>query len=235
MYEDRPEKDTPEWIREELREYGGESPDGQAIWRLVLADNVRVQCFGTMNHGTGAKVSDAPKKEEWLAEINSLVGRVEEGEFWVPRYKNIHGWILERWFPASVWGLKEKWEREKARDGRTRLLAAFPQRGGYMMQQCGPWKTIVEAGDLKAYIRGYNLLQRRNPVNWQNYLQAQVALEEQERQQATDAYYEELCAAHAEVIAPTVRTVSEAAQKFRNVVSKHTANGTNLGASEKWG
>jgi hypothetical protein len=234
MYEDRPEKDTPEWLQTELREYGGLSPDGQAIWRFVLARNCRIRCFGTLNHGTDAKVAENPNRDAWLEELNAVVGRVEEGSFWVPRYK-MEGWILQRWFPASAWGTKEQWEREKAGDGRTRLLAAFPQRGDYMMVPCGPWKTIAEAGDLKGAIRCWNKQQRMNPVNWQNHERAMLAFEVQENQRQVDDYAEEIAAQHREALAGTLRTVSESAQRFRSVVAKHTAGGVHLGASEKWG
>ena len=96
-------------------------------------------------------------------------------------------------------------------------------------------KTIVEAGDLKAAIRTYNIQQRRNPVSWQNHLDAMVAFEEQERQQLADEYAEEIAAAHREGVGALLRTASEAAQKFRNQVGDHLAGGVNLGASEKWG
>lgn len=232
MYEDRPEKDTPDWLQEELREYGGLSPDGQPIWRFVLARNCRIRCFGTMNHmPDGFSAEDMPEDAR-ATDVNP--SRIEEGEFWVPRYK-VNGWILQRWFPASVWGSKEKWDQEKARDGRTRLLAAFPQRGDYMMMPCGPWDTIAAAGDLKAAIRCYNVQQRRNPANWQNHERAMLAFEVQESQKQIDDYAEEIAAQHREALAGTLRSVSESAQKFRNAVSKHTAGGVNLGASEKWG
>lgn len=230
MYEDRPEKDTPEWIQAELREYGGLSPDGQPIWRMVLANNCRIHCFGTLNH-IARSVQDFPED----AKPTDLVpDRIEEGEFWVPRYK-VTGWILQRWFPSSAWGLREKWEGEKARDGRTRMLAAYPLRGDYMMMPCGPWKTIAEAGDLKAAIRCYNVQQRRNPASWENHMAGMLAFEEQERQQLVEAYAEEIAAQHRLGLGSVLRSASESAQKFRNVVAKHTAGGVNLGASEKWG
>ena len=230
MYEDRPERDTPERIRAELAEYGGSSPAGDPIWRLVLAQNCRIRCFGTMNH-----VSQDWKNWDDNKRPTDLVpDRIEEGEFWVPRYK-VKGWILQRWFPASVWGTRAVWEGERARDGRTRLLAAFPQRGDYMMMPCGPFPTIEAAGDLKAAIRCYNVQQRRNAVNWANHIQAMAAFEEQERQQLAEDYAAEMAAQHREGMSEVLRTVSEAAQGFRNVVAGATAGGVNLGASEKWG
>ena len=231
MYEDRPEKDTPQDILDDLREYGGESPNGQALWRLVLAENCRIHCFGSMNHigkGRIEAIGDDPQ-----AKGSFQPDRIEEGEFWIPRYR-VEGWILQRWFPAHVWGSKSKWESEKARDGRTRLLAAFPQAGDYMMM-AGPWPSIAMAGDLHAAIRCYNLQQRNNPVNWPNHLEAMAKFEEIERQKAADIYAEELAAAHRESLTGVLRSTSSAAQEFRNVVSKHTAGGVNLGASEKWG
>jgi hypothetical protein len=230
IYEHKPEKDTPENIREDLRAYGGESPDGKAVWRLVLAENCKFHCFGARNHIERGKVR-AMGDNSRPTDIQP--NRIEVGEHWIPRYKH-RGWILERWFPASVWGTKEKWDGEKASDGRTKLLAAFPSRGDYMMM-AGPWATIQQAGDLYAAIRCYNIQQRRNPVNWPNHLHAMTVFEEQERQAAADAYADELAAQHRLGMGSILQSVSSSAQRFRNIVSKHTASGVNLGASEQWG
>lgn len=230
MYEDRPEKDTPESVQTELREYGGLSPDGQPLWRVVLAQNCRIHCFGTRNHvdpGKVAALGDNSRPTDLEAD------RVEDGEHWLPRFR-FKGWVLQRWFPVSVWGTRERWEGEKARDGRTRLMAAYPQRGAYMMM-AGPWPTIAQAGDLKGAIRCYNVQQRNNPVNWPNHIQAMAVFEEQERKQLTDNYADEIAAQHRLGLEHVLRSVSPAAQEFRNVVANHTAGGVNLGASEKWG
>lgn len=233
MYEDRPEKDTPQYVLDELAEYGGRSPNGQPIWRLVLAQNCRIHCFGPRNQlPEGLKLSEL--SDDPHAKVSVVPTRIELGEFWIPRYKH-RGWILERWFPASAWGTRERWEAEKASDQRTRLLASFPHRGAYMMMPCGPWKSIAEVGDLKGAIRCYNVQQRKNPVNWGNYLVSMAAQEERDRQVAADSYADEISAQHRDTLAGMLRTVSLDAQKFRNVVAKHTAGGVNLGASEKWG
>lgn len=112
MYEDRPEKDTPLWIGEELADYGGLSPDGQPLWRIVRAENCRQQCFGTMNHIDPAVLSGMTDETR---PTDIVPDRIEEGEFWIPKYR-VKGWILQRWFPASVWGTREKWEGERAKD-----------------------------------------------------------------------------------------------------------------------
>lgn len=232
MYEDRPEKDTPDWIRAELADYGGRSPDGQPIWRLVLMQNCRIRCFGTLNHLADGLDVETMAETARPTDISPV--RVEEGEFWVQRYRG-EGWILQRWYPPHCWGSREKWEGERAKDGRTRMLARYPAQGDYMMMPAGPWKTIAEAGDLKAAIRCYNAQQRRNPVNWENLMLAQLAWEQNSRQQKAEAYAEEVSAQHREGIDHVLRSVSPSAQAFRNVVSQHTASGVNLGASEKWG
>lgn len=231
MYEDRPEKDTPPEINEELRAYGGTSPDGQSIWRLVLAQNCRIHCFGQRNEIAKGRVDVIG--DDAQAKGNFEPDRIFEGEHWIPRYR-VEGWILERWFPAATWGARDRWESEKARDGKTRLLAGYPNRGAYLLM-AGPWRSIVEAGDLKSAIRFYNLQRKKNPVNWGNHLQAMAKFEEIERQQAADAHAEEIAAQHRLGMAGVLRSSSSAAQEFRNIVSKHTAAGVQLGSAEKWG
>ncbi len=242
MYEDRPERATPQAVNDELLAYGLTSPDGQPIWRLVKAELCRVHCFGTRNHIQKGKLEayendEVQWNEKQEAEIKETrliePDRIEVGEHWIPRYK-FKGWVLQRWFPASVWGSRENWEGQRARDERTRLLAAYPSRGDYLMM-AGPWPTILQAGDLKGAIRVYNLQQRSNPDNWANHLQAMTTFEKMERQQAADAYAEELAAQHRLGVGSVLRSVSSSAQKFRNIVAKHTAGGINLGASEQWG
>lgn len=230
IYEDRPEKDTPQRIIDELREYGGESPDGQAIWRLVLAQNCRVRCFGQMNHiqpGVIDAMTDTTRPTDIVPD------RIEDGEHWVPRF-HAKGWILQRWYPASAWGTREAWEGQKSKDGRTRLLAAFPQRGDYMNMPCGPWRTLAEVPDLRTAIRSYNLQQSLNPVNWDNHTLAMAAAEAQERQVAADEFAEELESQYRIGFSGILRSASCAAQKVRNRIAEGVG-GMNLGAANKWG
>lgn len=231
MYEDRPEKDTPDSIRQELREYGGESPDGQSIWRLVLAQNCRIHCFGTQNHIAKGRAEALPDDAH---PVNIVPDRIEEGEFWIPRFRE-QGWILQRWYPASVWGTREKWDSERAPDGRTRLLAAYPNRGDYMIMPCGPWTAIPPVDALRGMIRHYNAQQRANPVNWENMIQATTAMEAQQRQVEADAYALELEAQFRIGFSGVLRTASCAAQQVRNSISEYSVGGVNLGASNKWG
>ncbi len=230
MYEDRPERDTPPWIMEQLRVYGGESPNGQPIWRLVLAENCRIHCFGTLNHiqpGVIESISDTTRPNDIVPD------RIEEGDFWVPRYRQ-QGWILQRWFPASTWGTRAQWEGERAKDGRTQLLAAYPQCGDYMVMPCGPWRTLSEVPDLRAAIRSYTFQQESNPVNWDNHTKAMVAMEAYERQAEAEAFAEELEVQYRMAVSPVLRSSSKAAQRVRNQIAE-SVGGVNLGSAEKWG
>lgn len=242
MFEDRPDKDTPPRITAALMEYGGLSPSGKPIWQLVLASNCKTRCFGRMNHvakGSTARAVDGDWTEEKkfspsLNPASIVPNRIEEGEFWVPAHDGAQGWLLRRWLPASAWGTKEQWESERAPDERTRLLAAYPQSADYMPMPGCQWLEIPPIDILYGAIRNYNLQQRSNPVNWENHIQLMAAREQEKRQQAADAYAEELEAQYRLGIEGMVRTVSRSAQKVRNVMA-HEVAGVNLGASEKWG
>ena len=62
-----------------------------------------------------------------------------------------------------------------------------------------------------------------------------AAFEAQERQEAADAYADEIAAQHRLGVGSILRSVSTSAQEWRSHVSEHTAGGVHLGASEKWG
>ena len=228
MYDNRPERDTPERIKEMLVDYGGRTPFGWPVWRFVLAQNCRIKCFGQKNHIVqGVKLSEVKHAEELLVE------RIEEGAFWIPRYRS-KGWILERWFSPSIWGTREAWESKRANDGTTRLFAAYPAHGDYRML-CGPWKSIEEAGDLPTAIRTYNLQQRRMPTNVDAFMRAEAVIEAHERELEIEAYAETLEDAQRLQVSDVLRTVSKSADQFRSVVANAANKGTQLGASEKWG
>lgn len=230
MYEDRPEKDTPQWIQDELTEFGGVNPHGKPHWRLVLAQNCRIRCFGTMNHiqpGVIEAMSDTTRPTEIIPD------RIEDGEHWVPRFRE-KGWILQRWFPARTWGTREQWEGEKAKDGRTRLLAAYPAAGDYMVMPCGPWERLAQVPDLRPAIRSYLLQQRADPVNWANHILAMTAMEAHERQAEAEAYADELATQYRIGVSSVLRSVSGAAQQVRNRVAE-SVGAVNLGAGNKWG
>lgn len=102
------------------------------------------------------------------------------------------------------------------------------------MMPAGPWNALPALPFIKAAIRNYNLQQRSNPANWSNDTQAYLAFDKLEREQAKEAFSEELECQYRAGIASMLRTVSGAAQRVRNQVAEFTGGGM-LGAAEKWG
>lgn len=226
-HEDRPEKDTPQHIRNMLIEYGGRVPDGRPLWRLVLAQNCRLQCFGVMRHAP--KVKDSSELDLRLVEPE----RVREGEFWVPRYKS-KGWILQRWFPPQTWGTKEFWEREKSEDGITRLRGKFPEHGDYFLM-AGPWDSIEQAGDLRKPIQMLMREWNNQPTNYERYFRELLRQDHEEQQNAIERYETTLEIYRKTEVLPILKGTSQAAQRVRNQLQQSMGSTAHLGACETWG
>jgi hypothetical protein len=150
--------------------------------------------------------------------------RIEEGVFWVPRYK-YNGWILERWFPGEAWGSEELFASQRSgADGRTRMLAAWPRNGDYFMLK-GPWPTIDAAGDLKQHIREYMIQERDKPTDWAAALRGEMALEMAERDRLAFAYEDRLAAVARGEVDPVLGSISNAAQRVRNQIARDISGG----------
>jgi hypothetical protein len=203
-YEDRPEKDTPTRVREMLASYGGHTPDGRPLWRLVLAANRRVRIAGVM--------TTMPKG---IVLENAAPLRTEEGVFWVQRYENA-GWVLERWFPPETWGTETEWEMQKSgADNRTRMRAAWPRHGDYFLMG-GPWPAMPGMEMLKQAIRAQVREQQTRPVDWSSHLRAELAQEMLERERQAAAYEDQLASVARQAVSPLMGSASQAAQRVRN-------------------
>lgn len=205
-YEDRPEKDTPQRVRQMLAEYGGRTPDRRPLWRLIMAANRRVRIAGvmtTMPHGV------VPEETDPL--------RTEEGIFWIRRYAEARqGWVLERWFPGEIWGTERDWESQKSgADNRTRMRAAWPRNGDYFLMG-GPWALMPTVEALKEQVRGYMREQQTRPVDWGSHLQAELAQEMLERERQAAEYEDTLAAIGRQTVDPLMGSTSRAAQRVRN-------------------
>jgi hypothetical protein len=142
-----PMRDTPAYMVDALKGYGGTNLYGEPLWRVILAENHLVQRagiwhefdpndnqvdFGPMSRRDGS-VNYQTKQLRPLS-VSSAEMR------WIPKYP-CEGWILERWFPASCWGSKQAWEAVKSSDGVTPMMGPYPARGDYWMMK-GPWVEI---------------------------------------------------------------------------------------------
>ena len=200
-------KDTPREVERAITRYGGLNPHGKPSWRVVLAQNVREQCFGTMRHmprvSAEADVTDIEPE------------RYESGEFWIPRY-DVPGWILERWFPAGTWGTVFDWEAAKSEDGVTRLKGAFPRHGDYYMVGEGPFAEPPPLEFWKREIARILRAEANSPTEPATHLSRHLYLERATGQARREAYLEEVNHIHRAVTDPLLTTVSSAAQRVRN-------------------
>ena len=198
----------PELAREITR-YGGMNPHGAPLWRVVWAENVKEQSFGQMRHMPRI----AADCDLNMAEVEPE--RFESGELWIPRYSE-RGAILERWFPASVWGSQMDWEQELAEDGQTRLKGAWPRHGDYFMVGDEFLKTMPPAGYWKGQIQKELRRQQNAPTDPGTYLATLLYIERATNQARGEAFAEEVNHIHRNNVEPLLATVSTTAQRLRD-------------------
>jgi hypothetical protein len=218
-----PTRDTPRALTAELTRYGGLNPFNQPVWRVVLAQNVREQTFGTMRNMPVLQadaVDDVPEVEpESFA----------SGELWVPRY-NEEGWILERWFPASAWGTQSEWEAETSQDGVTRLKGAFPRHGDYFMVNDVFHKSQQSTDFWKACIQECLRAQESLPGNPAQMLSRNLYMHRLKQEQREEAYREEVNRLHRTVTDPMLATIGRTNQLIRDQIAVEQGFGFHLGA-----
>ena len=204
-------RDTPKHLLAELTRYGGLNPFGHPHWRVVLAQNVREQTFGTMRNMPvldADAVDDCPEVEpESFA----------SGELWLPRY-NEAGWILERWFPAHAWGTQSEWESELAQDGVTRLKGAFPRQGDYFMVNDVFHKSQQSTDFWKACIQECLRRQETMPGDPATVLSRNLYLHRVKQEQKEEDYRNEVNRLHRSVVDPMLATIGRTAQCMRDQI-----------------
>lgn len=230
MYGDDAERKAPPEIRRLLLSYGGKTPSGLPMWRMVQAGDCRILCQGRMHH--------FPKGVDFSIEDTASIrpDSITGGIMLLPRYRDIpgHEWILQKWFPPSVWGGAAEWRMARAEDPDTPLFVQeFPANGDYFML-AGPWNTVEEAGDLRAAICAYLRSLLNRPQDGQNYVRQMMAEEMHDRQDRLDRLEKEIY--RAEVANREMLTsVSGDAQRLRNRIAEQAGVTAHLSASEAWG
>lgn len=204
-------QDTPREVEREITRYGGLNPLGRPAWRVVLAQNVREQCFGTMRHMPRVSV------EADIADIEPE--RYESGEFWVPRYLT-PGWILERWFPAHAWGSQSDWEAATSEDGVTKLKGPYPRNGDYFMVGDGPFVEPRSLSYWKGEIARLLRAEANSPTDPATHLSQHLYLERVTEQARREAYLDEVNHIHRSVTDPLLTTVSQTAQRVRQSLAE---------------
>lgn len=204
-----PTRDTPRHLTAELMRYGGINPFGGPIFRVVLAQNVREQSFGTMRHmpviDVDSEVAD-PTPESFSS-----------GELWVNRY-NQDGWILERWFPAHAWGSQIDWEHETAQDGVTRLKGSFPRHGDYFMVNEEYHSSPMSADFWKQEIQKCLRDQEALPGDQASILSRNLYMHRLKQEQREENYRDEVNRIHRSVVDPMLATIGRTAQLVRDQI-----------------
>jgi len=206
-----PTRDTPRHIMAEITRYGGLNPFGEPAWRVVLAQNVKEQTFGTMRHMpvmNADMCDDVPEVEP---------ESFSSGELWVPRYNEV-GWILERWFPAHAWGTKTEWESETAADGVTQLKGAFPRHGDYFMVNDAFYLQQQGTDFWKCEIQKCLRDQEAMPGDPATVLGRNLYMHRAKQEQREEDYREEVNRLHRTVTDPILATIGSTAQKLRDQI-----------------
>jgi hypothetical protein len=216
-----PNLDVPVDLVRKITRYGGLNPFGLPVWRVVRAENVLRQSFGIMRHMPD--VSDDADMTDLEPE------RVEEGEFWTPRYQ-FDGWILERWFSAECWGDCLDWAHEMSEDGATPMMGEWPRHGEYYMVSLEALAEQPGVDYWKAHIHSEIWAMNVADVTPAVYLKEQLYLERVAKELKTEAYLRECDHLHASVTKPMLATMGVAAQRVRDGLQAELRMGSVLGA-----
>lgn len=155
---------VPRALQNFLTRYGGRNPYGKANWRLLVASDRLVKEAGvyrdwspglTTAEKGGLCFEPDPGTPgcNFRRHENKPLRTVTEIRE-IRKYPHAEGWVLERWFPTSSYGLPVDWYSWKAVDGVTPMLGPYPERGDYEMI-FGPWPRIPSTDTLERLISNY--------------------------------------------------------------------------------
>lgn len=195
MQIDAADRSTPSAIRKELARYGGMNPYNRAIWRLVIAEQRIVRRGGVFTE------------------------KGPQGGFRdVPKYP-CKGWILERWFPASRFGVRADWENAKALDGVTPLMGPYPSEGDYFML-AGPFERMPEMGDLKSAISQHIQMEENRSQNYAALMKAEIDADTERDELALKRETEALAQFYQDEVEPIMKGTSLEAGRIRNEIAE---------------
>lgn len=225
MYGDEAERKTPVAVRRLLRDYGGLTPHGWPMWRLVRAGDCTIVCQGRVHHfPRGVKL-----------DINVKPTRISGGVARMPRYADINPdwWILQKWFSPRVWGSPFEWLSHRSEDSLRMMVQEFPENGDYFML-AGPWPSVEAAGDLRQPITLFLRRELHKRRDAEGFVKQMMAQELHERQERFEWLEREITRAEAS-LNPILKSVGSGAQKVRDSIAARAGISGHLGASEAWG
>jgi hypothetical protein len=222
-----PDHDAPLEIRRMLERYCGKNPFGKCFWRLCLAQHVTVKRGGEFHalegghktifaQGPSFKVYDG-RAGRWRVlpgkmYAKRVADRVTTGVLEVPKYPH-RGWIMERWFPAHIFGTRQAWEAQKSANGEP-MMGPFPTQGGYFMIN-GPFDRMPQWGDMECAIAQFEKCDRERPVDLEAHYKQLVKDEEDDRERRRQAFEDQLEQIRKSELLPMLKSGSLSAQAFR--------------------
>lgn len=129
------------------------------VWRLVWSENVMEKTGGEWHdwpegvafsdRGALSNILDAQGLPQPLATPVRIVAEVRE----VPTYSHLDtpGWMLERWFPAAMFGGEEAWYSAVVPGTSVHRMGPYPVDGRYV-QRGGPFPQIPGMDFLEDFI-----------------------------------------------------------------------------------
>lgn len=224
-----PDLDAPESYRKTLLRIGGKNPHGKPMWRVCIAEHCTRKTSGLLHHLPTGELSvfeiDGKGKVHGKT---SLGDRVESGVFELPRYP-VEGWIIERWFPAAIWGTPETWNAEKGESGERIMAEEFPREGDYWMTN-GPFEQIPDIGDLENAVQQWEHEFRNRPTNVEGLFERSIKAARERREKRRQRLIKELEYLRQHELVPVLKSSSLEAQSVRNDLQKMVGDRSHLGA-----
>jgi hypothetical protein len=144
----------------------------------------------------------------------------------VPKYSHLdlQGWILERWFPPSMFGSPESWYARKVSGSSVPMLGPYPSEGLYEMI-AGVFPEVPSQSFLQEFIR----FQRQRAQEAEERDARAVIAEKMARHEKAEANKaENLRMRIREMISPLVGT-SLAAGRWRNTMAEKAGIRSHMG------
>lgn len=219
-----PCRDTPSAVVKSITEHGGVNQYGKPYWRVVLSHNHTRPKKGIWHEFPDGKMEQFTPNGTGGFTHNPLhairvVEEIRDTQVW-PK----NGWILERWFPAEVWGSRETWNS-----------GPYPEQGEYYLIAPGPdvtWEELPETNDLKQAIsmweRDYLSRPRDFDVAYAMFVAEEQAAEEAARQKQA----EEMEYFYRHEVASIFNSTSLSAQAIRNQCADAAGVREHIGAGQ---
>jgi hypothetical protein len=131
------------------------------VWRLVWSENVMEKIGGEWqdwpdgvaisDRGAVSNILDQDGRPQPMATPIRVVTEVRE----IPAYSHLDrpGWMLERWFPPSMFGGEAAWYAEVVPGTTVHRLGPYPIDGRYV-QRGGPFPQIPGMDFIEDFISG---------------------------------------------------------------------------------